>query len=142
VHPSPTLFIPACAGITAVVDKLPTKTKAASSGIGAGNGGPGDDVIEGPEPRQTEMTFFIDEFSRAIVAKIVKKCGTRDYWEDWSASIAEIAKNHIIRLTALLTEPLILRALLGDAEHEEAQLIDFSDGVGYGRWVSTNQTHW
>jgi len=91
--------------VTAVVDKMPTKTKAASSGIGAGNGGPGDDVIEGPEPTQTEMTFSIDEFSRAIMAKIVKKCGTRDYWEDWSASIAEIAKNHITRLTALLKDP-------------------------------------
>ena len=51
------------------------------------------------------MTFSVDEFSRAIMAKIVKKCGTRDYWEDWSASIAEIAKNHITRLTALLERP-------------------------------------
>ncbi len=91
--------------VTAVVDKMPTKTKAASSGIGAGSGGPGDDVIEGDVPIQTEMTFSIDEFSRAIMAKIVKKCGTRDYWEDWSASIAEIAKNHITRLTALLKDP-------------------------------------
>jgi predicted helicase len=91
--------------VTAVVQKLPNKTKAASSGIGSGSGGPSDDVIEGPEPAQTEMTFSIDEFSRAIMAKIVKKCGTRDYWEDWSASIAEIAKNHITRLTALLKDP-------------------------------------
>ncbi|MBW6495938.1 MAG: DEAD/DEAH box helicase family protein, partial [Burkholderiaceae bacterium] len=91
--------------VTAVVQNLPTKTKAAGSGIGSGSGGDGDDVIEGPEPRQTEMTFSIDEFSRAIMAKIVKKCGTRDYWEDWSASIAEIAKNHITRLTALLKTP-------------------------------------
>jgi len=91
--------------VTAVIDKLPTKTKAASSGIGSGGSDNGDDVIEGPELRQTEMTFSIDEFSRAIMAKIVKKCGTRDYWEDWSASIAEIAKNHITRLTALLKDP-------------------------------------
>lgn len=91
--------------VTAVVQKLPNKTKAASSGIGSGSGGPGDEVIEGPEPIQAEMTFSIDEFSRAIMAKIVKKCGTRDYWEDWSASIAEIAKNHITRLTALLKDP-------------------------------------
>ena len=91
--------------VTAVVQSLPKKTKAARSGIGSGSGGPGDDVIEGPEPTQTEMTFSIDEFSRAIMAKIVKKCGTRDYWEDWSASIAEIAKNHITRLTALLKDP-------------------------------------
>jgi len=91
--------------VTAVVDTLPTKTKAAGSGIGSGSGGSGDDVIEGPGPTQTEMTFSIDEFSRAIMAKIVKKCGTRDYWEDWSASIAEIAKSHITRLTALLKDP-------------------------------------
>lgn len=91
--------------VTAVVQNLPNKTKAARSGIGSGSGGLGDDVIEGPEPTQTEMAFSIDEFSRAIMAKIVKKCGTRDYWEDWSASIAEIAKNHITRLTALLKDP-------------------------------------
>jgi predicted helicase len=91
--------------VTAVVQNLPTKTKAASSGIGSGGGGYDDGVLEGPEPTQTEMTFSIDEFSRAIMAKIVKKCGTRDYWEDWSASIAEIAKNHITRLTALLKDP-------------------------------------
>jgi predicted helicase len=91
--------------VTAVVETLPNKTKAAGSGIGSGNGGAGDDVIEGPDHTQTEMTFAIDEFSRAIMAKIVKKCGTCDYWEDWSASIAEIAKNHITRLTALLKDP-------------------------------------
>ncbi|SUB00844.1 Hef nuclease [Pannonibacter phragmitetus] len=89
--------------VTAVVENLPSKTKAASSSIGKGSGDTGDDVIEGPT--QTEMTFSIDEFSRAIMAKIVKKCGTRDYWEDWSASIAEIAKNHITRLTGLLKDP-------------------------------------
>lgn len=51
------------------------------------------------------MNFSVDEFSRAIMAKIVKKCGTRDYWEDWAVNIAEIAKNHITRLTGLLKEP-------------------------------------
>ena len=91
--------------VTAVVENLPNKTKAAGSGIGSSGGDADDLVIDGPEPKQTEMTFAIDEFSRAIMAKIVKKCGTRDYWEDWSASIAEIAKNHITRLTALLKDP-------------------------------------
>jgi predicted helicase len=88
--------------VTAVVENLPTKTKAASSNIGKGSGGTGDDVIEGPT--QTEMTFSIDEFSCAIMAKIVKKCGSRDNWEDWSASIAKIAKNHNTRLTGLLKD--------------------------------------
>ncbi len=35
------------------------------------------------------------------------------------------------RPIGILTARLILRALLSDAEHEEAQLIDFIDGVGY-----------
>lgn len=120
--------------VTAVVQNLPSKTKAASSGIGSGSGGPGDDVIEGPEPTQTEMTFSIDEFSRAIMAKIVKKCGTRDYWEDWSASIAEIAKNHITRLTALLKDPdtearRAFNAFLGELRDDLNDTISEGDAI-------------
>lgn len=120
--------------VTAVVDSLPTKTKAARSGIGSGSGGPGDDVTEGPEPTQTEMTFSIDEFSRAIMAKIVKKCGTRDYWEDWSASIAEIAKNHITRLTALLKDPdtearRAFNAFLGELRDDLNDTISEGDAI-------------
>ncbi|WP_375609879.1 hypothetical protein, partial [Bartonella sp. AC53GZZY] len=54
---------------------------------------------------QGELAFPVDEISRAIMAKIVKKCGTRDYWEDWASNIAEIAKNHIARLTGILAKP-------------------------------------
>ncbi|AHD12007.1 MULTISPECIES: DEAD/DEAH box helicase [Phaeobacter] len=86
--------------VTAVVEDLPTKAVAARSNIGT----PGrDPVATGPE--QTEMAFSVDEFSRAIMAKIVKKCGTRDYWEDWATNIADIAKNHITRLTGILKDP-------------------------------------
>ena len=86
--------------VTAVVEDLPTKAAAARSNIGT----PGrDPVATGPE--QTEMAFSVDEFSRAIMAKIVKKCGTRDYWEDWASNIADIAKNHITRLTGILKDP-------------------------------------
>mgnify|MGYP003673483751 FL=1 len=86
--------------VTAVVEDLPTKAAAARSNIGT----PGrDPVATGPE--QTEMVFSVDEFSRAIMAKIVKKCGTRDYWEDWASNIADIAKNHITRLTGILKDP-------------------------------------
>lgn len=35
------------------------------------------------------------------------------------------------RPVGVLTARIILRALLGDAEYEEAQLIDFVKGVGY-----------
>lgn len=86
--------------VTAVVEDLPAKAASARSNIGT----PGrDPVVTGPE--QTEMMFSVDEFSRAIMAKIVKKCGTRDYWEDWATNIADIAKNHITRLTGILKDP-------------------------------------
>jgi predicted helicase len=39
------------------------------------------------------------------MAKIVKKCGRRDYWEDWAGDIAKIAQTHIIRITALVEKP-------------------------------------
>lgn len=86
--------------VTAVVQDLPTKAAAARSNIGT----PGRDPVA-TGPVQTEMAFSIDEFSRAIMAKIVKKCGTRDYWEDWATNIADIAKNHITRLTGILKDP-------------------------------------
>src|SRR5690606_11051813 len=45
-----------------------------------------------------------DEFSKAIMAKIVKKCGRRDYWDVWAADIARIAQTHITRITALVEQ--------------------------------------
>ncbi|MEO4002012.1 type ISP restriction/modification enzyme [Mesorhizobium sp. CAU 1732] len=86
--------------VTAVVEDLPTRSKLERSGIGT----PGRDPIVTGEV-QGELAFSVDEFSRAIMAKIVKKCGTRDYWEDWATNIAEIAKNHISRLKGILADP-------------------------------------
>ena len=83
------------------VTELPTRRAQAASAIGQGGSG-GDAEISGPVPTQQEL--FIDEFSRAIMAKIVKKCGTRDYWEDWATNIAEIAQRHISRISGILKE--------------------------------------
>ena len=83
--------------VTAVVDDLPTKSVAGKSKIGTLGQAP---VVT--SPGQSELTFSVDEFSRAIMAKIVKKCGTRSYWEDWATNIADIAKNHITRLESIL----------------------------------------
>ncbi|QEE08194.1 N-6 DNA methylase [Bartonella kosoyi] len=85
--------------VTAVVDTLPVRSKPAHSGIGS----PEHDFLF--TDGQGELSFPMDELSRAIMAKIVKKCGTRDYWEDWASNIAEIAKNHIARLTGILAVP-------------------------------------
>ena len=49
-----------------------------------------------------QLTFTITEFSKAIKAKIVDKCGTRDYWENWAHDIADIAQQHIKRIDGLI----------------------------------------
>ena len=49
-----------------------------------------------------QLSFTLTEFSKAIKAKIVEKCGTRDYWENWATDIANIAKHHINRINGLL----------------------------------------
>ena len=85
--------------ITAEVKKLPSRKIRPASAIGSGGAGEERDP-EVSAPVQGEL--FIDEFSRAIMAKIIKRCGTRDYWEEWATNIAEIAQRHISRITGLL----------------------------------------
>lgn len=46
--------------------------------------------------------FSLSEWQEAIVAKIVDKVGTRAYWEDWAADVADIAATQITRIHALL----------------------------------------
>ena len=86
--------------VTAVVENLPTRSMPARADIGT----PGHDRAV-TDSQQTELVFSVDECSRAIMAKIVKKCGTRDYWEDWATDIAEIATNHTTRLKGILETP-------------------------------------
>lgn len=87
--------------LTAVVDDIATsKNKAAKAGAGIGSDTPerrlADEVIQG------ELVF--DEFTRAIMAKIVEKCGTREYWDTWAKDIAKIAQTHIIRITTIVAQ--------------------------------------
>lgn len=91
---------------TAVVEDLPDKRKP-SKGSDIGGGSANDDdgktmALSTGFNDTTQAAFVLDEFSNAIKAKIVKKCGTRDYWEDWATDIAKIAEKHITRITGLL----------------------------------------
>lgn len=114
--------------VTATVENLPTKTAAKRSGIGSGSAADDDDIIiEGPVQMELEG-FVIDEFARAIKAKIVKKCGTRDYWEDWAANIAEIAQTHITRINAIIEAPNTPARAAFDAFLEELR-DDLNGGI-------------
>ena len=86
--------------VTAEVDTLPAHSKPDKPDLGETGADPPQ---KRDEPRQLELVM--DEFSRAIMAKIVEKCGTRDYWEDWAADVADIAERHITRIEALVNKP-------------------------------------
>jgi predicted helicase len=54
---------------------------------------------------QKEMDFAVGEIEKAIIAKVVQKCGNRLYWDDWASDIAKIAQTHISRITAIIETP-------------------------------------
>lgn len=92
--------------IIAVSSTLPEKAESKNNGLGIGSGG-GDNDNEsfdgkGGRASPIQSNFVFDEFQKAIYAKIVQKCGKRDYWENWANDIARIAQTHITRITALL----------------------------------------
>ena len=88
--------------VTAIVDDLPRRQpKHPDLGIG-GNGVPPLDL---PPVDQEQLPIVIDDFTRAVMAKIVEKCGTRDYWEDWASDVADIAERHITRISSLIASP-------------------------------------
>ncbi len=88
--------------VTAKVDTLPTRRKRSGLGVGTGGSGGREGVGDPPPPEPRQLV--IDEFSRAVMAKIVEKCGTRDYWEDWAKDVAEIAERHITRIRSLVEQ--------------------------------------
>lgn len=96
--------------VIAVSNKLPIKSAKGAKPLGLGDGGgsTADDDRDGSsaaaDGKGDQLSFTLDEFTSAIRAKIVKKCGRRDYWEDWAGDIAKIAQTHITRITAIVQQ--------------------------------------
>jgi predicted helicase len=92
--------------IIAVTNEMPTRTEPKKTGIDVGAGGGAGDTETGdglPQPPRgggdnAQMGFQFDEFAKAIMARIVKRCGTRTYWEDWAKDVARIAEVHVTRI--------------------------------------------
>lgn len=93
--------------VIAVTNNLKPKqeTGKQSANIGQGSAASDDDRDDSGSGQQAyQPSFAFDEFSTAIMARIVKKCGKRDYWEDWATDIARIAQTHITRITAVVQQ--------------------------------------
>ena len=84
------------------------------------SGNPNPDDQQGEDaPEQGEQTDLFDQMGasqqlqEAINALIVKKCGTKVYWDIWARDIAEIAKRHIQRIDEIIHTDEEARAAFG-----------------------------
>ncbi|WP_223875100.1 DEAD/DEAH box helicase family protein [Nanchangia anserum] len=89
------------------VVNLPSPTPRDPFGGTAGDDDPtmpGTDVGQEDPPEQLQLTFAPSEWKDAVYSKIVRKVGTRLYWDDWSRDISEIATRYMALIRHLLAE--------------------------------------
>ncbi|WP_422033884.1 DEAD/DEAH box helicase [Reyranella sp.] len=94
--------------VIAVSNEFPLKAQPTAASLELGGGEAIDDDSRrepGMPPDGRQIDFGFDEFAKAILARIVKKCGTRTYWEDWAGDVAKIAQTHITRIKAAVEVP-------------------------------------
>ncbi|MDC0994042.1 DEAD/DEAH box helicase family protein [bacterium] len=91
--------------VIAISDKLKSRSGEKKPSAGKGNTIGVKPRKPQVEDKQTKLDFSIGEIERAIVAKVVQKCGNRLYWDEWAQDIARIAATHITRLTTILDDP-------------------------------------
>ena len=89
---------------TAVVEDVKSKAKKKEEGEDDTdtNLGGEDETEDGDDNEPEQLSFSLTDLSQAIKAKIVDKCGTRDYWENWASDIAKIAQQHITRINSIV----------------------------------------
>ena len=95
-------------GLITLADWKPAATQTTER-PGIGKGAARDPDATRTRPEDLQPTLF-DGLPEAIRAKIVEKCGDRKYWDEWAGDVADIARRHIERITALVES--------GDAERE------------------------
>ena len=74
----------------------------------------GNDENEGKEKGHnqsySQLSLNLEDLQKwknSIYAQIVKKCGSRRYWETWAKDIADIARRHIEEIKLLIKKPEI-----------------------------------
>ena len=74
-----------------------------SSLLGGHIGPTVEEESETPAPGPIQLPLFsLDEWKEAVYTRIVDKVGTRVYWDQWAADVAEIATAQITRINAIL----------------------------------------
>lgn len=100
--------------IVDVVDLTPPQHRDADNGDHFGGEAPPEgesdgDLGTGSPGLQLEFNFTPEDWKDAVYSRIVKKVGSRLYWDDWSKDIADIASRYIN----------LIESLLEDQQHKE-----------------------
>ena len=74
--------------------------------------GPNTDDAETAAAKPSQMALFsVGQWQEAIYTRIVEKVGTRVYWDQWAADVADIAAAQVTRINAILasadTDPAV-----------------------------------
>ena len=81
-----------------------TKVTVGVPGLGgSGIGGSAVEVDNEEVGRQLIMRFG-EQTQEAIFARLVEKCGDRQYWENWAGKVGEIARKYIERISRIVSE--------------------------------------
>lgn len=79
--------------------------KPGSAGIGSERPNDGtENVTVTNQQIATQLAFNFGEMKKEIYAKLVEKCGDRNYWESWAKKVGIIAQKLIARITQLSKE--------------------------------------
>jgi predicted helicase len=97
-----------------------------------GKGGPTDDAEGKPLKSRTEAggvqlpLFDLGQWRDSILARIVKRCGDREYWDAWADSVVDIAANQTARIKAIVAagDPTVTSEFVAFLDGLQANLND------------------
>ncbi|MEI6165188.1 MAG: type ISP restriction/modification enzyme [Planctomycetota bacterium] len=131
--------------VIAITDKIQKKAQK-TTGATKGKTGQGDFTIGTPDPghpeeKQAELPFNVGELERALYAKVVKKCGNRNHWEDWANDIAKIANTHITRITQIVSDHANSKEVAAFTAFAKELRDDLNDSITDGEVIEMLAQH-
>lgn len=100
-------YDPATTAVVEVINTTKSDSTPPQPKPQTGKGSEEDEL--GGDGMQMRLDFSDKELQEAVNAVLVKKCGTKVYWEDWAKDIGEIAQRHIERIGKLVKSDGIAR---------------------------------
>ncbi len=130
--------------VIATTDTLPSK-KSKSAKVSEPTGkeqyGIGTAETTYPKVVQAELQFHVGELEKALYAKVVKKCGNRNYWDEWAKDIAKIAQTHITRITTIVGDPKNEKEVAAFTAFANELRDDLNDSISDGEVIEMLAQH-